>query len=58
MRLTIVQAVMIPNHSSAATGANFSGDLFDANFFATTLETEDEDEEDKFRFEDYTTDGK
>ena len=49
---------MILNHSSAATGANFSGDLFDANFFATTLETDEEDEEDKFRFEDYTTDGK
>ena len=58
MKLTSVQTAMILNHFSAATGANFSGDLFDANFFATTLETEDEDEEDKFRFEDYTTDGK
>ena len=58
MKLTSVQTAMILIHSFAATGANFSGDLFDANFFATTLETDEEDEEDKFRFEDYTTDGK
>ena len=53
-----MQTAMILNHSFAATGANFSGDLFDANFFATTLEIDEKDEEDKFRFEDYTTDGK
>jgi len=38
------------------TGANFTGDLFDANFFATTMETEEEEDPNRFRFEDYTTD--